>query len=95
MEVVCIAKEEVDRLYAQSATWATIGRLIAESAYHHTHHRALSLLTQTAAERYRQLVEEHPGLLEIAPQHYVASYLGVTPQSLSRIRRQTGVTKCE
>lgn len=40
---------------------------------------------------FRRLMAEHPRLLEVIPQHYVASYLGVTPVSLSRIRRKIGV----
>ncbi len=39
-------------------------------------------------KRYRCLVAEHPELLEIVPQHFIASYLGVTPVSLSRIRKK-------
>ena len=39
-------------------------------------------------ERYRQLLERRPGLLERAPHYQIASYLGITPESLSRIRKR-------
>jgi CRP-like cAMP-binding protein len=88
IEVVSIGKLEVERLFGENRYWANIGRRIAEMAYHHTHHRVLSLLTQPAKARYEELLKESPALLRVAPQHYVASYLGITPQSLSRLRRE-------
>lgn len=87
VEVVSLKKSDVERLFAGSRVWANAGRLIAELAYHQTHHRVLSLLSQPAKARYEQLLRENPALIHAAPQHYVASYLGITPQSLSRLRR--------
>lgn len=46
----------------------------------------LSLIKDTPQERYEKLLKEHPEILKRVPQHYIASYLGVTPVSLSRIR---------
>jgi CRP-like cAMP-binding protein len=40
------------------------------------------------AERYKNLLENHPHILQRVPQHYIASYLGITPVSLSRIRNR-------
>ena len=54
--------------------------------------RLLSLITRTPAQRYEDLVKERPELLQRVPQQYIASYLGITAESLSRIRaRRTGV----
>jgi hypothetical protein len=39
-------------------------------------------------ERYRALLEQDPHVLDIVPLHYIASYLGITPVSLSRIRKK-------
>jgi CRP-like cAMP-binding protein len=87
VEIISIKKSDVEQLFAQNLFWANVGRLISDLAYHHTHHRVLSLLTLPAKSRYEQLLNESPVLLRVAPQHYVASYLGITPQSLSRLRR--------
>lgn len=87
VEVVSIRKRDVEQLFSESLFWANVGRMIADLAYYHTHHRVLSLLALPAKARYEQLVNENPILLRVAPQHYVASYLGITPQSLSRLRR--------
>ena len=47
-----------------------------------------SYLTQTPRQRYLALLKEHPEIVERIPQHYIASYLGITPVSLSRIRNR-------
>ncbi len=47
-----------------------------------------SYLTQTPRQRYLTLLREHPEIIERIPQHYIASYLGITPVSLSRIRHK-------
>ncbi len=48
------------------------------------------LLTKTATERYNDLLIRHPHLLNRIPHKFIASYLGITPQSLSRIRKNHG-----
>jgi len=50
--------------------------------------RELSLLSQTAEERYLSLFSDRPKLLKQIPLKYIASYIGVTPQALSRIRKR-------
>ena len=50
--------------------------------------RALSLLNDTAEKRYFNLFTERPNLIKEIPLKYIASYIGVTPQSLSRIRKK-------
>lgn len=94
-EVIEIKKDDIDSLYAVSHFWANIGRMISERAYHFTHHRTLSLLSKTAKQRYKALLEENSSLLKIVPQYYIASYLGITPQSLSRIKKEMNITICE
>jgi CRP-like cAMP-binding protein len=50
--------------------------------------RMLNMITQTAEERYENLLQQHPELLQQAPLKYIATYLGVTDTSLSRIRKE-------
>ena len=50
--------------------------------------RIHSLLAMTAKERYLSFMETYPGLLMRVPQWMIASYLGITPESLSRVRRE-------
>ena len=51
------------------------------------HHRAHDALTLSAEQRYEKLLRTHPEFLQRFPQHVVASYLGVSPETVSRIRR--------
>jgi len=46
------------------------------------------MITATAEERYTQLIQQYPQLFQQAPLKYIASYLGITDTSLSRIRRE-------
>jgi len=48
----------------------------------------LSRIKDTPEERYRDLIQNHPEIIQRIPQHYIASFLGITPISLSRIRNR-------
>jgi CRP-like cAMP-binding protein len=50
--------------------------------------RTLSMITDSATERYKQLQRQHPQILMQAPLKHIASYLGITDSSLSRIRKE-------
>ncbi|TDH24564.1 Crp/Fnr family transcriptional regulator [Segetibacter sp. 3557_3] len=77
-------------LYAISHTWERFGRLLAEYLAIGLEERMVALLMQTPEERYRQLLEGNKQkIIERIPQHLIASYLGITPVSLSRIRNRT------
>jgi len=51
-------------------------------------HLFLSRIKDSPRERYEALARERPDLIQRVPQHYIASYLGITPVSLSRIRNR-------
>lgn len=61
-------------------------RLAAEALFVHKQQQQIDLLTKTATERYKALLSKQPHIIQRTPQKYIASYLGITPQSLSRIR---------
>lgn len=64
------------------------GRAILVSAYADLKQRMLSMLHYTAEERYRNLVQSSPDIFQNAPLKNIASYLGITSTSLSRIRKE-------
>ncbi|HEX8331341.1 MAG TPA: Crp/Fnr family transcriptional regulator [Segetibacter sp.] len=77
------------KLYEQSHTWERFGRLLAEYLATGLEERMAGLLLLSPEERYKQLLEGNKDkILERIPQHYIASYLGITPVSLSRIRNR-------
>ena len=73
-------------LFADDVNIANWGRRFAEKEMLRTEERLIPQLFTTAAERYRSLMANHPELLRRVPLEHLASYLGVTPVSLSRIR---------
>ena len=87
-QVVQLNFENMQRLYQRHPVWQQFGRLIAEYIFIHVENRKRSLLFQTAEERYLSLFKERPKVLENIPQHYIASYLGISPETLSRIRKR-------
>lgn len=69
-----------------SADGLLYAKQIADQLFFGSQHRVLSLITQTAEERYRLLVSKRSHVIKKIKQRYIASYLGITPVSLSRIR---------
>ena len=83
----CITKTELEKLFSNSIEMANFGRKIFEREILSVDSSSLAYGTPpTAKERYLTLMEENPELLQDVPLKYLASYLYITPQSLSRIR---------
>ena len=78
----------LQKLYAQHLFWQQVGRLAAENEFLITtsHHRLLSDLSAT--DRYLQILAQDRDLLQRVPLNYLASYLQVAPETLSRIRNK-------
>ncbi len=83
-----VSYKDLQEIYAATEIGNTIGRLAAENIFLIKAQREQSLLNQTAEERYLALFDERPDLIREVPQKYIASYIGITPQALSRIRRR-------
>jgi CRP-like cAMP-binding protein len=81
-----ISHADLQEIYAHTATGNTLGRYASEGLYIKKIKRELSLLNQSAEDRYLNLFTEEPRLLQQIPLKYIASYIGITPQALSRIR---------
>lgn len=63
-----------------------MSRVLTERYYVQSEHRAHQLRTLPAAERYARLVEDFPNLLQRVPLKQLASHLGISPETLSRLR---------
>ncbi|MFT4645474.1 MAG: CRP-like cAMP-binding protein [Patiriisocius sp.] len=83
-----ISYTDLQDVYQYSQFGNLIGRLTAERLLLLKSKREQSLLNETAEQRYINLFEERPELVTIIPLKYVSSYIGVTPQALSRIRKR-------
>lgn len=83
----CISKAELEELFSRSIEMANFGRKIFEREILSVDNVSIAYGTPpNAKERYLTLMEENPELLQDVPLKYLASYLYITPQSLSRIR---------
>lgn len=86
-DMILITKEQIDVLISTAPSSSNkIRNLYVEFAMILSR-RVMSIHTQTAEERYLTLIEMYPFLFQKAKLTHIASYLGITPQSLSRIRK--------
>jgi CRP-like cAMP-binding protein len=81
-----ITKQELENLYMQYPIYREFGRKFAEEALTMLMQRTMSLHTKSAEERYKELMQI-PDFMQKIPLKYLASYLGITDTSLSRIRK--------
>lgn len=83
-----ISHADLQDIYQHTAAGNIIGRHAGEDLYLTLLRREISLLRESAEERYRKLLTDQPKLIREIPLKYIASWIGVTPQALSRIRKR-------
>lgn len=93
-EMLVIDYEGLQKIYAETLNGNLMGRVIIEHRYNVIVGKLMSLYIHTAEERYQYFIENHTEILQRIPQYFIASYIGVQPQSLSRIRRRLAATHC-
>ena len=87
-ELLLITKAAQDEMVLQIPRIERYLRLLMQSSLIALQRRLISTLNFTAEDKYLQLIAVSPSIVQRVPQHYIASYLGITPETLSRIRRQ-------
>jgi CRP-like cAMP-binding protein len=80
--------DDLQFLYEHITAVQIIGRKAAEMLYNEKSKREIALLSKTPEELYLDLFKEQPELIKQIPLKYIASYIGITPQALSRIRKR-------
>lgn len=86
--VVVIEEKKYKKLMHDDIFWMKVSYLIAHNLLMKKFEKELQLLTLSAAERYDLLQKQYPELQQLIPSYHIASFLGITPISLSRIRAQ-------
>jgi len=85
-ELIELKIEELRVLYGHDLALANWGRVLAEKELLKTEERLISRQCRSATERYKELLRDDPAILQRVPLRYIASYLGMSQVSLSRIR---------
>tara|TARA_B110000908_G_scaffold153755_1_gene190556 strand:- start:510 stop:1094 length:585 start_codon:yes stop_codon:yes gene_type:complete len=86
--ILSLTYDDLQSVYKSTQIGNLIGRLTAEDLFLIKSNREQNLLNLTAEQRYLKLFKERPELLESIPLKYISSYIGVTAQALSRIRKR-------
>ena len=86
--VFIIRKENLYKLYSECNKYETFGRLMAEQVAQRATEIAMSLSSDKPEERFQNLLLKQPNLFQRVPQKYIANFLGVSPESLSRIQKR-------
>jgi CRP-like cAMP-binding protein len=89
-EVIVIGYNALQALYKVSAAGERVGRLMAEHQYVRRFRKEMEMLSFSAEERYRRLLERSPQIVQQVSVKHLSSYLGIQPESLSRIRKAVG-----
>ncbi|MBI1782648.1 MAG: Crp/Fnr family transcriptional regulator [Sphingobacteriales bacterium] len=84
-EIIWISKEDLEKLYAAVPKFERFFRILAENSIASHQQRLVNNLSLSAAERYNNFCQLYPSLIQNLPQKQVASYIGVTPEFLSKM----------
>ncbi|MBT1696277.1 Crp/Fnr family transcriptional regulator [Fulvivirgaceae bacterium PWU4] len=87
-EVLSIERPDLEWLYIEIPKLERFFRILFQNAFISHQQRILAGISQTAEQRYLAFIRKYPSLEQRIPQHQIASFLGLTPETISRIRRQ-------
>lgn len=87
-ELLRITKENLDHLVKQSQAMKDFSISVFQHSIAYNENRSRELSTLNAEQRYLKLLKDYPEIIQHVPIQYIASFLGMKPESLSRIRRK-------
>lgn len=87
-EIILISIPDLERLYKEIASFDRFFRILSERSIATHQHRLIDSLSLTAKERYTSFCRQYPSLITCLPQKYVASYIGITPEFLSKMLKE-------
>jgi len=89
--VAIMNPEKENELYQKFPRFAEVCRVEMEKMIGTNHEKFLTFKNSTPKERYLNLIKERPDLINRVPQYQIASYLGIKPETLSRIRKRISI----
>ncbi|MHC0440389.1 Crp/Fnr family transcriptional regulator [Flavobacterium sp. 3-210] len=87
-EVLRITKSDFDILCRKSQKWADFAKIVYEKSVIYNEQRTKDIINLSAEERYLNLLKNNSDIIQNVPLQYIASFIGIKPESLSRIRRK-------
>ncbi|MNI08038.1 hypothetical protein D3C73_610620 [compost metagenome] len=87
-QLIVIPYSDFQSLFARHICWERLGRIIVEQLFVKKETRERELLLLSAEARYLLFLEKYGQVVKHIPQYHIASYLGITPVALSRIRKK-------
>ena len=88
-----LSYQDLSQLYTESGNFEKLGRILAEQNYLCVLDRTLGMQTKTAKQKYLDFIQDYEQkIVQRVPQHQIASFLGMAPESLSRIRREISIS---
>lgn len=87
-ELLLLTPQAHEELLKQAPVFERFFRLLLQNSFIAMQRRLKGNIIQTAEEKYKNFIRLYPNIAQRVPQHNIASYLGITPESLSRIRKQ-------
>ena len=88
VELLILKKNDINALYDQYKIWERFGRLIIENVFCSAEAKRKKIISTSHDEQYRNFAASYPQIVQQVPQYYIASYLGLTPEHLSRLRKK-------
>jgi len=86
-EIELLTKESREEIFKLVPQYEVFTRMELTGAYLSLQKRVNSLISRTVEQRYLDFIKLYPNIVQRVPQHMIASYLGTTPESLSRVRK--------
>jgi CRP/FNR family transcriptional regulator, anaerobic regulatory protein len=87
-EMINLSYDDMQALYKSNPVFETFGRKIAEMLFIFISTQTANLLVLSPEERYQFLVDYQPFIIQRVPQYMIASFIGITPEHLSRLRKK-------
>lgn len=90
-----ISYYDFHKLYESSKAWERVGRILAERAYIFSVQRANRIIHDEPDTRFITFLKDYPNLIQRVPQYMIASYLNMTPETYSRIKKRIDLSELD
>lgn len=85
-----VGLDEMDKFLSTDKKWEYLARIWLHNTYYAaTYKRVISLMSENTTDKYQRLLEEYPSIFKHVKSYHIASFLGVVPQTLSKLKNES------